>query len=88
MKKSLAIILAVMMLLAMAPAIATGDGTAVENCGSGDSCTTHEAKIGTTYYTTLKAAIEANNTNPEITLLDNVTVASTLEISGKDIPST
>ncbi len=54
MKKLLAIVISMAMIVAMMPA-----GVFAAECTKDDSCTIHEAVIGTTHYDTLAKAIEA-----------------------------
>ena len=70
MKKLLAIVISMAMIVAMIPVGVFADTT--ENC-TAENCS-HQAAIGTTHYDTLQEAIDAAVENSTIKLINNVTV--------------
>ena len=69
-RKIISIVVALVMVLTMIPM--TAFGTVVDNCADGDSCTNHEAAIGTVHYDTLEEAIKATNDGEVVTVLKDV----------------
>ena len=79
-KKVLASAVSAAMVVAFTPMVALG--TMTENCSAGDSCTEHEAAIGTNHYETLDEAIAAasDTTRTTVTLLHSITVTNRIKI--------
>ena len=59
-----------------------GTGTAVTESNNTDNTTLCVAQIGTTYYTSLKAAFEAAQDGDTIKLLHNIDLAETIKVTG------
>ena len=82
MKKFLASLLCVMMVVCFMPSMAWAE-EAVENCPNGDSCTEHAAVIGNSHYKTLEDAISVANTETgdvTVTMLNDVVLSKDLQI--------
>ena len=75
-RKFLALILSVLMLVSLMPTMALAAGGQTE--ASVASITTES---GTTYYNTLADAIEAASSGDTVTLIDNISVNTTISIS-------
>ena len=96
MKKLLAIVISMAMVVAMVPMSVFATNEPVANCENGSSCTTHEAAIGTTHYGTLQEAINAGDGKTielirDVILRDTLTISSgtiTLDLNGKTITAT
>lgn len=71
------ILLVTVLLLSMLPAMALAASYA--NCADGDSCTQHEAAIGTTHYDTIEEAITAANNNKGSTTTIKLLKDATME---------
>ena len=82
MKKLLAIVISMAMIVAMMP-MGVFAGTTTD-CNGGDNCSEHVAAIGTTHYDTLQEAVDAAGTEGianTITLVKNVELTETLNLN-------